>query len=207
MQPWKAPCLKKTGPPLVVKVGGSLIDRLPSIVPVLRASIRPLLIVPGGGPFADDVRRAGLDDDAAHWEAIRAMEKYGRHIASFGIPLTERLTAPRETAVLLPGHVMHESDPLPHSWDVTSDSIAAWVAASLHLDLVLVKSVDGIFREGRLEELVTAPVKTDVIDPFCLPWILKNGVETSIVNGSDPDLLAGFLRGERVRGTRISTTF
>ncbi len=44
-----------------------------------------LLIVPGGGPFADIVRdldrRFGLSDDAAHWMETWAMDKYANRIA------------------------------------------------------------------------------------------------------------------------------
>jgi len=42
---------------------------------VLRASPRPLLIVPGGGVFADTVRQLVVNDDAAHWMAIAAMDQ------------------------------------------------------------------------------------------------------------------------------------
>jgi aspartokinase-like uncharacterized kinase len=42
--------------------------------------------------------------------------------------------------VLAPSQWLREADPLPHSWDVTSDSIAAWVAGAVGARrLVLVK--------------------------------------------------------------------
>ena len=43
-------------PALIVKVGGSLLSHIPRIVPILIASPRPLLVVPGGGIFANAVR-------------------------------------------------------------------------------------------------------------------------------------------------------
>jgi dihydroneopterin aldolase len=44
-------------------------------------------------------------------------------------------------AVLAPHAWLRAADPLPHSWDVTSDSIAAWVAGALGAAaLVLVKA-------------------------------------------------------------------
>ena len=62
--------------PLVVKIGGSLMDRVPDLIPELREF--RVLIVPGGGSFADLVRASRVDDqDAAHWMAIAAMEQYG----------------------------------------------------------------------------------------------------------------------------------
>jgi len=193
--------------PLVVKLGGSLYDRIPDLVPVLRSSVRPLFLMPGGGPFADAVREAGLDDETAHWEAIAAMDEYGRYISSQGIPATDRLAVPDRTVVLLPARVLREQDPLPHSWNVTSDTIAAWAAFSLNLDILLLKSVDGIVSGGILQEHVDAPLGMDVTDPFLIPYVLKNRVDTFIINGSRPELLRRYLIGEPVPGTRISTTF
>jgi hypothetical protein len=193
--------------PLVVKLGGSLYDRVPDLVPSLRSSARPLFVVPGGGLFADTVREAGLDEETAHWEAIAAMDKYGSYIASQGIPATDQLSVPDRTVVLLPARVLREQDPLPHSWDVTSDTIAAWTASSLSLDLLLLKSVDGIASGGVLREHVDAPLATDVTDPLFIPYVLKNRVDTFIINGSHPELLRRYLSGDSVQGTRISTTF
>jgi 5-(aminomethyl)-3-furanmethanol phosphate kinase len=196
-----------TGAPLIVKLGGSLYTHVPNLVPVLRSSVRPLLIVPGGAMFADAVRQAGLDDETAHWKAIEAMDKFGRHVASHGLPVTGRLTVPDQTVIFLPCRTLHARDPLPHSWDVTSDTIAAWAAAELRLDLLLLKSVDGILTRGVLQEHIGIPDQTDVVDPLFIPYVLEKRVNTFILNGTRPELLARYLRGDRVTGTRISTTF
>ena len=193
--------------PLVVKLGGSLYTHVADLVPVFRSSIRPLLVIPGGGPFANAVRQAGLDPETAHWEAITAMNLYGRYVASHCLPSTDRLVTPNESVVFLPGQCLREQDPLPHSWDVTSDTIAAWAAAELRLDLLLLKSVDGI-REGVvLKRQVNAPRETDVVDPLFIPYVLEKKVDTFILNGSFPEYLTGFLHGDPVPGTHISTTF
>ena len=202
--------LRSPGPkvvPLVVKLGGSLYSHLPGLVPVLRSSVRPLLIVPGGGPFADIVRQAGLDNENAHWEAIAAMDRYGRCIASHGLPATDRLAVPDRTVVFLPGRSLRDRDPLPHTWDVTSDTIAAWAAAELRLGLLLLKSVDGMLENGTLLEHVEAPGETDIVDPLLIPYVLEKQVDTFIINGSRPELVMRYLHGDPVPGTRISTTF
>ncbi len=193
--------------PLVVKLGGSLYSTVPEIVPVLRSSKRPLLIVPGGGPFANAVRHAGLDNETAHWEAIAAMEQYGRFVTAHGLPVTHRLSVPVRTAVFLPLRSLRARDPLPHSWDVTADTIAAWTAAELRLELLILKSVDGIMTGGILQERVNSPQTTDSVDPVFLPYVLEKNVDVFILNASHPDRLARFLQGEPVPGTRISTTF
>jgi aspartokinase-like uncharacterized kinase len=113
---------------------------------------RPLLIVPGGGPFADAVReqddRFDLADDAAHWMAILAMDQYAHLIASRlrGAVLVLDADAMADAVrdgrvpVLAPSSWLRRVDPLPHSWHVTSDSIAAWVAKQVGAgELLLIK--------------------------------------------------------------------
>jgi len=193
--------------PIVIKVGGSLYNQVPDLVPVLAAAKRPLLIVPGGGRFADAVRKMRVEEDSAHWMAIASMDQYGWYIASQGIMTTALLEKPEWPVVFLPYCKMRQHDPLPHSWDVTSDTIAAWVADFLGLDLVLLKSVDGIHDNGTLMEHVKIPVKTDVVDPFFIPFVLERKVITTIINGSFPDRVKKLLMGKTVSGTRIGTTF
>ena len=111
-----------------------------------------LLVVPGGGPFADAVRevdrRYGLSDVAAHWMAVLAMDQYAHLVASrlAGAVLVEEpadiaaaLDAGR-VPVLAPSRWLRAADPLPHTWDVTSDSLAAWIAGVVGARrLVLIK--------------------------------------------------------------------
>ena len=147
-------------PEVVIKVGGSLLANVEQLDGVLAAialaaRTRRLLIVPGGGPFADAVRdvdrRVGLSDDAAHWMAVLAMDQYAHllaaRVAGGAIVATVRdATRVLDAAgvpVLAPSRWLSDADPLPHSWDVTGDSIAAWVAGQVHARaLILVKAPD-----------------------------------------------------------------
>jgi 5-(aminomethyl)-3-furanmethanol phosphate kinase len=181
--------------PIVVKLGGSLQAQVPELVPVFLASGRPLLIIPGGGIFADAVRKLPVDDNSAHWMAIAAMDQYGWFIASQGMRVSDHLQEPDGPVVFLPYRSMRQHDPLPHTWDITSDSIAAWVADFLGLDILLLKPVEGITQEGVLLEQISAPVETDVVDPFFISFVLEKKVTTTILNGSYPDRLEKFLRG------------
>jgi len=194
---------------LVVKVGGSLAPYIPAIVPVLRDSPRPLLIVPGGGIFADTVRSSvsAADADAAHWMACAAMDQYGWMIAAEGLTTTSRITAPKKTAVLLPYCTLRRHDPLPHTWDVTSDTISAWVAKTAGCDLLVLKSIDGIEVDGKITSRIDCAVATDTVDPCFLPFVLENRVRTFVMNGTDPHRIARWLEGKPVRGTGIGTTF
>ena len=194
---------------LVVKVGGSLAPHIPALVPVLKDSPRPLLIVPGGGIFADAVRSSACaeDPDAAHWMACAAMDQYGWMLAVQGLPTTVQVASPKKTTVLLPYCTLRRHDPLPHSWDVTSDTIAAWVARTCGCDLLLLKSVDGIETGGMIPARIDRPVPTETVDPCFLPFVLKNRVLTYVINGNDPGRVRSWLLGEHVQGTGIGTTF
>lgn len=141
----------------VVKIGGSLLGsrRLDSILAAIAAA-RParIVVVPGGGPFADAVRDAqalaGFGDALAHRLALDAMG----HVAEILADRSPALAVARagEFAALHrasrvpvwdPGDLRSGRSGVPETWDVTSDSLAAWVAADVAANrLVLVKSAD-----------------------------------------------------------------
>lgn len=140
----------------VVKIGGGL-TRVPGALHRVCRQIAQigethrLVVVPGGGPFADAVRvfdaQGGLSSDAAHWMAILAMDQYA-HVLVDRIPNSELVdepgcvsgVPPGKVAVLAPFRWMRAADVLPHTWGVTSDSIAAFVAGALGATrLVLIK--------------------------------------------------------------------
>jgi aspartokinase-like uncharacterized kinase len=146
----------------VVKIGGGLtripqaLDRVCSAV-AAAARDHCLVVVPGGGPFADAVRefdhRERISADSAHWMAILAMDQFA-HVLVGRIAGAVLVDEPGEAleavcqgrvAVLAPSRWMRAADVLPHRWDVTSDSIAAFVAGALGaVRLVLVKpTADG----------------------------------------------------------------
>ena len=149
----------------VVKVGGSLLGRAGAFDRVIEAltAFRPgrrLVVVPGGGPFADAVRqmfrRVKIGEDAAHWMAVLGMDQYAHAVAARapGAALVEQPSeietaiAAGQLPVLAPYRWLRAADPLPHSWDVTSDSIAAWVAGALGARrVVLIKPTAGDTRE------------------------------------------------------------
>lgn len=148
----------------VVKLGGSLLG-----TPELNAWLSLLaersdgriVIVPGGGVFADAVREhqavGGYGDAAAHHMALLAMEQYGLILKSIQptlamaaseLEIAERSWQHR-AIVWLPSQMVLAEDGILASWDVTSDSLAAWLARKIGADrLVLVK------HEGVVEQPV-----------------------------------------------------
>jgi aspartokinase-like uncharacterized kinase len=145
----------------VLKIGGAVCRepsrRQAALEAVVRlARERRVLVVPGGGAFADEVRTSqgaqGFSDDMAHWMAILAMDQLARRIAAEleGAQLihlrneVETVHGAGKIPVLAPHSWMRAADPLPHSWDITSDSIAAFIAGALGAgELILLKPVDG----------------------------------------------------------------
>lgn len=146
---------------VVVKVGGGLGRVRGALAAAGRAiaeaaRARPLLVVPGGGALADAVRAVDrelkLPPSTAHWMAILAMDQYAQAIAAHvpsGVVIHDRLEMGAALAngripVLAPYRWMLAADALPHRWEVTSDSIAAFVAGALDARLlVLLKPVSG----------------------------------------------------------------
>jgi aspartokinase-like uncharacterized kinase len=158
---------------IVVKVGGGLLAHVEDFETVLAMIVaagreRRLLVVPGGGPFADAVRdvdrRLRLSAAAAHWMAVLAMDQYAHLIAdrlAGGVVVVDRQAVEtaleaRRVPVLAPFRWMRDADPLPHGWDVTSDSIAAWIASATGANRVVLVKPPGA-RDGKTDaELVDA---------------------------------------------------
>jgi probable H4MPT-linked C1 transfer pathway protein len=181
------------GVEVVVKLGGGVLAHAGHFETALRAIAaasleRRLLVVPGGGPFAGAVRevdrRLRLPDDAAHWMAVLAMDQYA-HVVAARLAGGLLVADPREMAsapgglvpVLAPSRWLREADPLPHSWEVTSDSIAAWVAGAVGARrLVLVKPpgavggnlVDGYFSRALPADVTPVIVAADQVDALRL---------------------------------------
>jgi dihydroneopterin aldolase len=145
-------------PLLVAKLGGSLWTQPEALRGWLAALARyagPLTIVPGGGPFADAVRAAQsslrFSNAAAHEMAIMGMEQYALALADLAPALVlvetpaEAALAHRRGAAALwrPLATTRCAPQIPASWDMTSDSLAAWHAHEAGAEaLLLIKSVD-----------------------------------------------------------------
>ena len=146
----------------IVKCGGSLLtlpdvdERLLSLLD--REHLHPAVVVVGGGSAGDLVRtwdqQFNLGDEHAHQMAIHAMSLTARLL----VTRHERFRLIKSIAEIQdqPQHAVSVLNPaaaivgleagrtaLPRSWDITSDSIAAWLAGVWRTDrLLLLKSVD-----------------------------------------------------------------
>lgn len=166
----------------VVKLGGSTargatLDRW--LAAIAQASA-PTVVVPGGGPFADQVRATqhalGFSDRAAHAMAILAMEQFaeiildrgGRFVAAATPAQLETALAAGRIAVWLPSAMALAAPAIPVSWDVTADLLGAWLAGRVGAeDLLLIKQSAAIAADAD----VAALARRGLVDA-CLPAML-----------------------------------
>lgn len=224
-------------PRLVCKVGGSLLDggRVPPLLAVLRRAAPGLgtLLLAGGGRAADRVRaawrRGRLGRSEAHWAAVRALDANALRLAGgcgARLPVVTQTEGPREgdvgrdvgaaaqgrggPAVLAPGPLLRAEDPLPHGWDVTSDSIAAWAADRSGADDLLLLKARG--RRGRPAAasgsdgtgLPAASAAAEGLVDGHLPVLLRGGAcRAWVLNGRHPDRLLSFLAGDPSAALRL----
>jgi 5-(aminomethyl)-3-furanmethanol phosphate kinase len=194
---------------IVLKIGGSLFDSGRELVK--RVAEEDVLVVPGGGAFADKVRdvyaTGALSDDAAHWMALLAMDQYGYYLSdSTGVPLTDTIEG-EGTRIALAYEILRKDDALPHSWDVTSDTVAAWMAFKAGARLVKATDVDGVFRDGRLLESVSARALKGMgetcVDKALPGFLIEHSMDAFVVNGRCIPRVLAAVRGEKAAGTTI----
>lgn len=198
----------------VVKLGGSL-----GKGPHLRAWLEalrhhPLVIVPGGGVFADAVRQADrqwqFSDALAHRLAIESMGLYGRMLQG----MCEALVPARTLTDLrkglsnrLPQIWCPEAEEVMRlgpqaSWSVTSDTLSLWLAQQLGCEQVLlIKSRDVERPTVRLETLTSI----GLVDPAFAQTLRQHALAVWLAGPSDADLLEQGLGDPRGCFTRIMT--
>lgn len=199
--------------PRVVKIGGGLL-RAEGLDGLRRgcaeatemARTRPVLVVPGGGPFADAVRvldaELGLADDVAHGLALRAMDQLGvllAHLMPDAQLLTE-LVAPRSIGLLAAAPAFADRADVPQSWEVTSDSLAVLAAGAIGAaTAILLKPAAGVLTPptqltaDELEALQKAGGGR-AVDPYLHEAVRRTGVAVVVRSPGS----------ENASGTRIT---
>jgi 5-(aminomethyl)-3-furanmethanol phosphate kinase len=217
----------------VIKVGGSL-AQTPEVLRALCVELCQIaedykvVVVPGGGRFADAVRefdeKYALPPVVSHRMAILAMDQYGL-VLSHLIPESHCINSFKEVKsiredkkvpVFLPSKLMLHDDSLEVSWDVTSDSIVAYIAHRLHAErVILVTDVNGVFTkdpkkfadaklmsEVSVRELLSYAERT-CVDKFLPKYLSKNPIDCYVVNGKYPERINAVLSGRKTICTRL----
>lgn len=201
----------------VIKLGGSL-GGSPQLESWLEALALHgggrVVIVPGGGPFTGHVRelqeRHGFDDSAAHHMSLLAMEQFGLMfcaLKSVLVPAARDETIRNALTqgavpVWLPRLMLTHQPEIPESWDVTSDSLAAWLARKLNASrLLLVKSC-----ELPASGVTALDLKIHgIVDPLFPQFARDGGFEVGLAGKDDYSFLEGALRSSATLGIQVDS--
>ena len=177
----------------VVKVGGSLTrnGRLGDcLARIAHRYPYNTIVVPGGGTFADQVRLAQqewhFNEVAAHRMAILAMQQMALLFNALQpdwplVKALDELKQPSGIGIWFPDFDLLEQYAIPSSWDITSDSLAAWLAGQLSAtELHLIKSAN-CPNEMTLEFFIAQ----GILDSAFLNYSRPNSYKISVVNVQD----------------------
>ncbi len=178
--------------PVVVKLGGSVVrsPELPAWLDVIAASPKPIIVVPGGGALADEVRACqshlGFGDASAHRMALLAMDQLAWAVAGLRQGLEVGATEAdlravldrRSVAVWAPYALIAERTDIEDSWRLTSDSLALWLASRVGASrCYLIKSIlrqtkrlgaEQLAREGIVDEAFPSMLRDSRVPSFLL---------------------------------------
>lgn len=162
-----------------------------------------VVIVPGGGPYADEVRSAqrrwGFDDAIAHRMALLAMEQYGMQCRGIASALVAADSAAKieialrdeQVAIWSPSVMTLAATDISTTWDITSDSLAAWLARALHAQrLILVKSCH-VNAEDDVDQLA----RMGIVDAGFLDIVRDARFAIDVINKTDAGSLRSKLSG------------
>ena len=192
----------------VVKIGGSLFpDYAIELAKMLENT--DSLIVLGGGEFANLIRKyddeINFSEQANHWTAIDCMDIVAKLVndkvdsakLAYSIDEVHEISNQGLTPIFVVSRFLRQEDPFECSWDVTSDSIAAYVAHLLNANLLIVTNVNGIYTQEPKEPGSTFISKIDAtklltfqessVDVMLPSLLLKFGTNCYVVNGKYPE--------------------
>jgi 5-(aminomethyl)-3-furanmethanol phosphate kinase len=199
--------------PLIIKIGGSLLH-----LKALESELQTLLdgleqhqvvLLTGGGPAVKALRKLNtLSEEAAHWQCIKLMGDLTRTLSET-FPNSVAVTSWAEVesawqADRYPWFVVEpflraddkQKDHLPHTWEVSSDSIAAHLAHRFGGELVLVKAC----ALPKREMTPTSLVKQEIVDAH-FPQMAKKLKHWKLINlpgGTLPEIALDLFESERV---------
>lgn len=209
---------------VIIKFGGSLIEKSRGIIRFLgdyaEEKSLTIILIPGGGPFAEAVKNISEDmsisENTAHWMAVLAMHQYGLFLASREIEIpsvesVDEIDGAGSMCILLPYKILKADDWLPHTWDVTSDTIAAFAANKLgEKSFIKLTDVDGIIDEkGHLIEEIYVKEMIEKEEKGCIDaelpgFLMQNKMSCIIVNGNFPNRIIDVIEGKKTLCTKLS---
>ena len=192
----------------VVKIGGSLFPKH-AIELAKQLKNTNSCIILGGGEFANLIRKYDAEfnfsNETSHWTAIDSMDIIAKLVCdkvtssklAYSLNEVEQISDEGLTPIFIVSKFLKQEDPFECSWDVTSDSIAAYVSHLLNAKLLIVTNVNGIYTQDPKESGSIFISKIDAkklltfnessIDVMLPSLLLKFGTNCYVVNGKYPE--------------------
>lgn len=192
----------------VVKIGGSLFPEY-AIDLAKRLENTNSCIVLGGGEFANLIRKYDNEikftQETNHWTAIDCMDIIAKLVndkvdstkLAYSIDEVNQIADEGFTPIFVVSEFLKTEDFFECSWDVTSDSIAAYISHLLNAKLLIVTNVNGIYTQEPKEPGSTFISKIDAttlltfqessIDVMLPSLLLEFGTNCYVVNGKYPE--------------------
>ena len=176
------------------------------------------LFVIGGGELANLIRKydgeIGFSEDVTHETAIDSMDILAKLLndklafteISYTIEEAKSISDSNKIPIMICSDILHENEPFAHSWDVTSDSIAAYIASLLDAKLLIATNVNGIYtkdpslsgaeliNEIDVNELLTFDESS--IDLMLPTLLIEYGLDCYVVNGECPERVLSIMKDE-----------
>ncbi len=165
---------------VVFKIGGKILENFEDLNSTIsqltqlydKGRIQKIILIPGGGTLANFIRKVYKElkftEELGHWMGVISMNYNGIELNKKFPELDiiediKRLKKlDKSLCIFLPYQFLKETDRLPHSWDVTSDSISLFLTKELEIPhCFLIKDVDGIYNNENqvMKELTTSEYK------------------------------------------------
>ena len=176
------------------------------------------LFVIGGGEFANLIRKydveIGFSQDVTHETAIDSMDILAKLLndklafteISYTIEEANRISDSNKIPIMICSEILKENEPFKHSWDVTSDSIAAYIASLLNAKILIATNVNGIYTkdpslsgaelisEIDVNELLTFDESS--IDLMLPTLLIEYGLDSYVVNGKYPERVLSIMNDD-----------
>lgn len=184
---------------IVIKIGGSLYNSpyLQEWLNILANQKRQaMIIVPGGGPFAEQVRtvdkQLSLLNETAHAMAVLGMQQFAYMLQGMqkNLPFLshiEDISAKHVlpgTSIWLPYDEVIKTTELSRCWQTTSDTIALWLASKIEASqLIIVKSAP-------VQNIATHElIHSDIVDEHFQPMLTNYAGTVEFMHASEASQL------------------
>ena len=176
------------------------------------------MFVIGGGEFANLIRKydgeIGFSQDITHETAIDSMDILAKLLndklafteISYTIEEAISISNLNKIPIMICSDILKENEPFEHSWNVTSDSIASYIASLFNAKLLIATNVNGIYtkdpslsgaeliNEIDVNKLLTFDESS--IDLMLPTLLIEYGLDCYVVNGEYPERVLSIMNNE-----------